>query len=72
VGVGGVPRFSSLRYMSAEDDADAHLALVRLRGRLRLITEMVRDNRPWRLVPHLSTATAAATATGAYAIVTTS
>ncbi|GAA4709022.1 hypothetical protein GCM10023215_58140 [Pseudonocardia yuanmonensis] len=33
---------------------------------------MVRDNRPWRLVPHLSSATAAAAATGAYAIVTTS
>ena len=68
----GIPRFSSLRYMSAEDDADAHLALVGLRGRLRLLAGMVRDNRPWRLVPHLSSATAAAAATGAYAIVTTS
>jgi hypothetical protein len=68
----GIPRFSPLRYMSGEEDADAHLALVGLRGRLRLLAGMVRDNRPWRLVPHLSSATAAAAATGAYAIVTTS
>ena len=68
-----VPRFSPLRHISAEDDAeDAHLALVGLRGRARLLAGMVRDNRPWRLVPHLSRATAAAAATGAYAIVTTS
>jgi hypothetical protein len=33
---------------------------------------MVRDNRPWRLVPHLSTATAAAAATAAYGLVNTS
>lgn len=68
----GIPRFSPLRYMSAEEDADVHLALVGLRGRLRLLAGMVRDNRPWRLVPHLSSATAAAVATSAYAIVTTS
>jgi hypothetical protein len=67
----GSPRFSSLRYMSAEDDSDVHLALVGLRGRLRLLAGMVRDNRPWRLVPHLSTATAAAAAVAAYTIVTT-
>lgn len=68
-----VPRFSPLRRISAgEDDTDAHLVLVGLRGRLRLLAGMVRDNRPWRLVPHLSSATAAAAATGAYAIVTTS
>lgn len=67
----GVSRFSSLRYVAAED-SDAHIALVGLRGRLRLLAGMVRDNRPWRLVPHLSSATAAAAATGAYAVVTTS
>ncbi|WP_244325830.1 hypothetical protein [Pseudonocardia alni] len=65
----GIPRWSPLRLV--EGEAEAHLALVGLRGRLRLLAGMVRDNRPWRLVPYLSTATAAAAATGAYAIVTT-
>ena len=68
----GISRFSPLRHVNAEEDTDAHLALVGLRGKLRLVAGMVRDNRPWRLVPHLSSATAAAAATGAYAIVTTS
>lgn len=66
-----IPRWSPLRHVEGEDDTGAHLALVGLRGRLRLLAGMVRDNRPWRLVPYLSTATAAAAATGAYAIVTT-
>jgi hypothetical protein len=48
-----------------------HLALTGLRGRLRLLAGMVRGNRPWRLVPHLSTATAAAVATSAYGIINT-
>ena len=43
-----------------------------VRGRLRLLAGMVRDNRPWRLVPHLSSATAAAAATAAYGVVTSS
>jgi hypothetical protein len=67
-----IPRFSPLRRVSGEEDAEAHLELVGLRGRLRLLAGMVRDNRPWRLVPHLSSATAAAVATSAYAIVITS
>ena len=45
-----------------------HVALVGLRGRLRLLAGMVRDNRPWRLVPHLAGATAAAAGTAAYGI----
>jgi hypothetical protein len=49
-----------------------HLALVGLRGRLRLLAGMVRDNRPWRLVPHLAGATAAAAGTAAYGIITSS
>jgi hypothetical protein len=54
-------------------DSDAtHLALVGLRGRVRLLAGMVRDNRPWRLVPHLAGATAAAAGTAAYGIITSS
>lgn len=47
---------------------DVSLALVGLRGRARLLFGMVRDNRPWRLVPHLASATAAAAATAAFGI----
>jgi hypothetical protein len=47
---------------SDEYGIDMHLALTGLRGRLRLLAGMVRGNRPWRLVPHLSTATVAAAA----------
>lgn len=53
---------------SAYPGIDAHLALAGLRGRLRLLTGMVHDNRPWRLLPHLASATAAATATSAFGI----
>ena len=41
-------------------------------GRTRLLTRMIWENRPWRLVPHLAGATAAAAATAAYAVITTS
>lgn len=51
---------------------DGEHTLVGLRGRLRLLSGMVRANRPWRLVPQLSSATAAAAATAAYACVTVS
>ncbi|WP_228790846.1 hypothetical protein [Nocardia farcinica] len=52
--------------------AATHLALVGLRGRLRLLAGLVRDNRPWRLVPHLAGATAAAAGTAAYGVITSS
>jgi hypothetical protein len=55
---------------SDDDGIDMHLALTGLRGRLRLLAGMVRGNRPWKLVPHLSTATAAAAAAAAYGLVT--
>jgi hypothetical protein len=45
-----------------------HLALSGLRGRARLLCGMVRDNRPWRLVPSLSKAIAAAVATAMFEI----
>ncbi|VVJ21991.1 Uncharacterised protein [Amycolatopsis camponoti] len=60
------------RHIRGRGAADQHLALVGVRGRLRLLAGMIRDNRPWRLVPNLAGATAAAAATAAYGIVTTS
>ncbi|WFG47047.1 hypothetical protein PaSha_25110 [Pseudonocardia alni] len=51
-----------------EDDIDVRLALTGLRGRVRLLAGMVRANRPWRLVPSLSPAIAAAAAGAAFGI----
>ncbi|PXY22235.1 hypothetical protein [Prauserella muralis] len=72
---GGRPRgtarglFAPARWLDNPDaDIDASLALVGVRGRLRLLFGMVRDNRPWRLVPQLSSAFAAAVATGAFGV----
>jgi hypothetical protein len=53
---------------SCHPGIDVSLALVGWRGHARLLFGMVRDNRPWRLVPHLASATAAAAATAAFAI----
>jgi hypothetical protein len=68
----GSPRpLSHSRYVTSDDpDIDEQMALLGPQGRFRLLAGLVRDNRPWRLVPHLSSATAAAAATSAYAIVT--
>ncbi|WP_034289858.1 hypothetical protein [Amycolatopsis benzoatilytica] len=60
------------RMPGGRQSSATHLALVGLRGRLRLLAGMVRDNRPWRLVPHLAGATAAAAGTAAYGIITSS
>ncbi|MEU4674603.1 hypothetical protein AB0F91_43270 [Amycolatopsis sp. NPDC023774] len=60
------------RMPGGHQSSTTHLALVGLRGRLRLLAGMVRDNRPWRLVPHLAGATAAAAGTAAYGIITSS
>ena len=43
-----------------------------LRGRLLLIAGMVRSNRPWKLVPRLTSAMAGAIATGAFGVFYTS
>ncbi|MEV0074187.1 MULTISPECIES: hypothetical protein [unclassified Amycolatopsis] len=59
------------RVSGGHRSAETHLALVGLRGQVRLLAGMVRDNRPWRLVPHLAGATAAA-GTAAYGIITSS
>ncbi|MCF6525073.1 hypothetical protein HOY81_18585 [Streptomyces sp. JJ36] len=62
-------RLAPLRHhTSPEERIDFHLGLTGLRGRFRLLAGMVRDNRPWRLVPHLAGATAAAAATAAFGI----
>ncbi|GLY38281.1 hypothetical protein Amsp01_043050 [Amycolatopsis sp. NBRC 101858] len=60
------------RMSDGHQSAATHLALVGLRGRLRLLAGMVRDNRPWQLVPHLAGATAAAAGTAAYGVITSS
>jgi hypothetical protein len=64
-------RVAPTQHVSSEhDDIDQHLALRGARGRMRLLAGMVRDNRPWRLIPHLAGATAAAAATASYGVIT--
>jgi hypothetical protein len=70
IGVGR--RFGSVRHIRSESEhVDEHLALDGVRGRAQLLAGMILDNRPWRLVPHLAGATAAAAATAAYGVITT-
>ncbi|MFQ3560202.1 hypothetical protein QZN11_25870 [Streptomyces gramineus] len=52
-----------------EEIADLRYVVAGPRGYLRVLLGMVRANRPWRLVPGLSKALAAALATGAVATV---
>ncbi|MFC8193879.1 hypothetical protein ACFUTV_00600 [Streptomyces sp. NPDC057298] len=52
-----------------EESADLRYVVSGARGYLRVLGGMVRANRPWRLVPGLSKALAAALATGAIATV---
>ncbi|POX37202.1 hypothetical protein C3486_29650 [Streptomyces sp. Ru73] len=60
---------SSVRERTSDEHAlDTSLVLVGRRGTFRLLCGMVRNNRPWRLVPHLASATAAAAATAAFGI----
>lgn len=53
---------------STHEGIDQHIALVGVRGRLRLLAGMVRSNRPWRLVPSLSPAIAGAAAGAAFGV----
>lgn len=51
-----------------EEDTKEYLVLAGLRGRTRMFLGMVLANRPWRLVPSLSSAFAAALATGSFGV----
>jgi len=56
-----------------EQEPDDRFSTVEgLPGRLLLIFGMIRSNRPWRLVPRLSSAMAGAAATGAFGVFYTS
>jgi hypothetical protein len=55
--------------VSEDEPADLRYVVTGPRGHLRVLVGMVRANRPWRLVPGLSKAVAAALATGAIATV---
>ena len=56
------------RIASTQEGIDAHLALHGVRGTARLLGGLVRANRPWRLVPSLSPALAAASAGAAFGV----
>lgn len=56
------------RVSSGDEDIDAYLVLIGARGKARLLFGTVRNNRPWRLVAGLSSATAAGMAGGAFGI----
>ncbi|MDQ0096009.1 hypothetical protein [Paeniglutamicibacter psychrophenolicus] len=60
------------RIEPADAGEDAFQTNKGLRGRLLLLVGMVRSNQPWRLVPRLSSAMAAALATGAFGVFYTS
>jgi hypothetical protein len=53
-----------------DDDIDLRFVAAVVRGNLRLLSGMVRTNRPWRLVASLSRALGAALAAVAFALVT--
>jgi hypothetical protein len=57
---------------AAEENENSYQTLAGVRGRVQLLTGMVLGNRPWRILPSLSSAMAAATATGAFGVFYTS
>lgn len=56
----------------ADNEQNRITSIEGLRGRLLLIAGMVRSNRPWKLVPRLTSAMAGAIATGAFGVFYTS
>lgn len=76
-GEGKVPRrvdplLIERRFEAETEGGGAFETAKGLRGRILLLLGMVRSNRPWRLVSKLSTAMAAAVATGAFGVFYTS
>lgn len=57
---------------AAEPDQNSYQTLAGIRGRMQLLAGMVLSNRPWRILPSLSSAMAAAIATGAFGVFYTS
>lgn len=63
------PPSSARRFTSPDPESmDESLELVGTRGKVRLLTGMVRANRPWRLLPSLSSAIAASVATSSFGV----
>ena len=60
------------RTEATTDDEDAFETAKGIRGRILLLGGMIRSNRPWLLIPRLSSALAAALAAGAFGIFYTS
>lgn len=60
------------RTQATTNEEDAYETAKGLRGRMLLLGGMIRSNRPWLLIPRLSSALAAALAAGAFGIFYTS
>ncbi|WGW11920.1 hypothetical protein LWF01_17815 [Saxibacter everestensis] len=65
-------RLAPIRHGPSGETANSFFQLKGVRGYVRLLTGMVRSNRPWRLLPSLSGALAASAATGAFGVFYTS
>lgn len=62
-------KLAPVRWVDHPDsEIETAMALVGTYGRFRLLAGMVRDNKPWRLVPELSTALAAGFGIAAFGI----
>jgi len=57
---------------SANDSGERYDSIEGIRGRTMLVVGMILGNRPWRLVPRLTSALAGAAATGAFGVFYTS
>ncbi|WP_256980908.1 hypothetical protein [Rhodococcus sp. 14-1411-2a] len=62
-------RYFESRWVSSDsEEGDEVLLTSSIFGRIRLVSGMIRCNRPWRLVPTLSSALAAASAASAFGV----